>query len=208
MTAKFITIEGIEGAGKTTALNVIRDFLNQRSIHFCETREPGGTPFGEALRKLLLDDQYKGLSEDAELLSLFAARAEHLHRIIRPALQKGSWVVCDRFTDASFAYQGGGRGLPMQKIARLQKQVQGDLNPDRTLLLDVPVKLGLQRASQRSEPDRIEQESIDFFQRVRDTYLQLAQQQKERFRVIDASQSLLQVEGQLQQALAGLFTDP
>jgi len=194
---KFITLEGIEGVGKTTNRNYIRQLLEQAGKSCIETREPGGTPLGEALRELLLEHQHEGMSADAELLMMFAARAEHLHKVILPALRTGKVVLCDRFTEATYAYQGGGRGLNDKKIADLENWVQGDLRPDLTIILDAPVALGRQRAGQRSRPDRIEKEQNDFFERVRQTYLEMARHYPERIAVIDASVAIDKVQDQI-----------
>lgn len=187
---RFITVEGIEGAGKTTCLQVVERHLAARGVPLLVTREPGGTALGESLRELLLGHRHDGMGDDTELLLMFAARAEHLHARIEPALAAGSWVLCDRFTDATFAYQGYGRGIELARIAQLQDWVQGGRRPDLTLLLDLPVATGLARAGRRSAPDRIERQAADFFQRVRDGYLDLARQAPQRFRVIDAAQPL------------------
>ena len=148
----FITLEGTEGVGKTTNLEYLKTLLDESAIQYIVTREPGGTPLGEALREMLLGENFKGMSDDTELMLMFTARAEHIAQVIRPALARGEWVVCDRFTDATFAYQGGGRQLDMQRIARLEQWVQGDLRPDLTLLLDAPVEIGRERAGKRSDP--------------------------------------------------------
>ena len=176
MTGKFITVEGIEGVGKTTNIEFILQQLRGLGKDVVVTREPGGTPLGEAIRGLLLDPEYTGMSPDCELQLMFAARAEHLARVIKPAMEAGQWVLCDRFTDATWAYQGGGRGLDAGKIARLEDLVQGDFRPDLTLLLDVPVEIGLERAGKRGKLDRFEQETVDFFERVRQAYLDMARQ--------------------------------
>ena len=194
---KFITLEGIEGVGKTTNRDYIRQLLEQAGKTCIETREPGGTPLGEALRELLLEHKHEGMSADAELLMMFAARAEHLDKVILPALRAGKVVLCDRFTEATYAYQGGGRGLNQKKIADLENWVQGDLRPDLTIILDAPVALGRKRAGQRSRPDRIEQEQNDFFERVRKTYLELARHYPERIAVIDASVAIDKVRDQI-----------
>ncbi|NNJ97435.1 MAG: dTMP kinase [Gammaproteobacteria bacterium] len=194
---KFITLEGIEGVGKTTNRNYIRQLLEQAGKNCIETREPGGTSLGEALRELLLEHKHEGMSADAELLMMFAARAEHLHKVILPALRAGKVVLCDRFTEATYAYQGGGRGLNDKKIADLENWVQGDLRPDLTIILDAPVALGRQRAGQRSRPDRIEKEQNDFFERVRQTYLEMARHYPERIAVIDASVAIDKVQDQI-----------
>ena len=198
MQGKFITVEGIEGVGKTTNMEFIHQQLLASGRDVVVTREPGGTPLGEAIRGLLLDPRYTGMDSTCELQLMFAARAEHLARVIRPALQQGQWVLCDRFTDATYAYQGGGRGIDKTIIARLEELVQGDFRPDLTLLLDVPVEVGLARAGQRGGLDRFEQEKRAFFERVRAAYLDMAREHPQRYRVIDAGQPLQQV----QQALA------
>ncbi len=190
---KFITIEGIEGVGKTTQMNAICAHLEHRGISFIRTREPGGTPLGEAIRELLLSDSWSKMHVDTELLLMFAARAEHLQTVIRPALKAHRWVVCDRFTDATYAYQGGGRSSAEARIGKLEDWVQGSLRPDLTLLLDVEAVVGLSRARQRSAADRFEQETLVFFERVRQGYLKRARQQPSRFRVIDASRALKDV---------------
>ena len=195
--ARFITVEGIEGAGKTSCLDLLEQRIRARGRPLLVTREPGGTPLGEDLRALLLGHRHEGMGDDTELLLMFAARAEHLHARIEPALAEGSWVLCDRFTDATYAYQGYGRGIALDRIAALEEWVQGSRRPHLTLLLDVPVTVGLERAGRRSAPDRIERQALDFFERVRQGYLGLAAAQPERFRVIDASQSLQQVARQV-----------
>jgi dTMP kinase len=161
------------------------------------TREPGGTPLAEAMRELLLQRRQESVSENAELLLMFAARAQHIDQVIEPALSDGCWVVCDRFTDATYAYQGGGRGVPVNKIADLERWVQGDLRPDFTVLLDAPVELGLRRARQRAELDRFEQETLGFFESVRGAYLAMAEADPGRYRLIDASQPLESVQQDL-----------
>ena len=187
MRGRFISIEGGEGAGKSTVIAAIRDVLAERGIEVVATREPGGTPAGEAIRALLLDPA-RTLFAETELLLMFAARAQLVRELIEPALQRGVTVVSDRFTDASFAYQGGGRGIDMGRIAELERWAAG-LKPDLTFLLDVGVGQGLARARSRGgEPDRIEREREDFFERVRATYLARAAAEPQRFRVIDASQ--------------------
>lgn len=197
MTGRFITLEGTEGVGKTSNLAFIEDWLKQHGIDFLVTREPGGTPLGEEVRQLLLGHKHDGMASKTELLLMFAARAEHLESLIKPALAAGTWVLCDRFTDATYAYQGGGRGLDMQLIASLENLVQDDLRPDMTLLLDAPIEVGRERAGKRSEPDRFELEKNAFFDQVRRTYLSLAEQYPERFRVIDAGRELSDVQAQI-----------
>ena len=197
MTGKFITVEGIEGVGKTTNIEFIRQLLQTAGKDVVVTREPGGTPLGEAIRNLLLDPDYTGMDSTCELQLMFAARAEHLAQVIRPALEQGKWVLCDRFTDATYAYQGGGRGIDTNIIALLEDLVQGEFRPDITLLLDVPVDVGLARASERSDPDRFEQEQVTFFERIRQAYLDMAKVEPGRYRVIDASLPLENVQQQL-----------
>jgi dTMP kinase len=203
---KFITIEGGEGVGKSTNIEHLRSLLREQQICFTETREPGGTPLAEEIRALLLSDRQEKVSSDCELLLMFAARAQHLAQVIQPALIKGNWVLCDRFTDATFAYQGGGRQLDWQRIAQLEQLVQGDLRPDLTLLLDVPVDIGMARARQRGELDRFEQEQLTFFERVRQAYLQRAAAEPERFSIIDAAQPLTQVQQQISQVMQEFFS--
>jgi len=201
----FITLEGGEGAGKSTNAAYLVDYLNQQGIEALLTREPGGTEVGEAVRQILLDPRLPAMQSDTELLLMFAARHEHLYKTIVPALQQGQWVVCDRFTDATYAYQGGGRGLSAERIAVLENWVQGELRPDATLLFDLPVEIGMQRAQQRSAADRFEQEQYDFFQRVRAAYLARQQLYPEQYYLIDAAQSLETVQAQLQSVLQQLM---
>ncbi len=183
----FITIEGIEGVGKSTQISAIIDRLEAQGKKVLLTREPGGTELGEAIRQLLLSTEFPPMDQRTELLLMFAARAEHIYTRILPALDEGVWVVSDRFTDASYAYQGGGRQIALEKIMGLEAWVQEGFTPDFTFLLDAPVEVGLSRARNRGPQDRIEQEDLDFFQRVRDCYLDRAAAEPERFRVIDAS---------------------
>ncbi len=192
----FITLEGIEGAGKTTSLPLLKTLLEEAGHDVVITREPGGTPLGERIRGLLLNNN-EGLSADSEVLLIFTARAEHLEKVIRPALNAGKTIVCDRFTDATYAYQGGGRGIPDARIAMLETWVQAQLRPDLTLLFDVPVAIGRRRAGKRSAPDRFEQERNDFFERVRACYLAAAAREPRRIRVIDAALSQEQVADQI-----------
>lgn len=200
-TARFITVEGIEGAGKSTCMSLIARSIESAGFALISTREPGGTPLGEELREVLLGHRRDGMSIDAELLLMFAARAEHLRTRIEPALDAGTWVLCDRFTDATYAYQGGGRGVAIERIAQLETWVQGDRRPDLTLLLDLPVELGLERAGKRSRPDRFEQESLRFFERVRGGYLDLARQHPQRIRLLDAARPLIEVEAQIRRIM-------
>jgi len=201
MTGKFITIEGIEGAGKTTCIQVVTEVTERQGISAIHTREPGGTDLGEDLRNLLLGHKHIGMSDDAELLMMFAARAQHIAQKIKPALDVGKWVLCDRFTDATYAYQGYGRGIPLEKIASLENWVQGALRPDLTLLMDLPVEVGMERAGKRSAPDRFESEAWDFFERIRKGYLSIAAEQPSRVKVIDASQDLANVQAQIRAAM-------
>ena len=198
---KFVTIEGSEGVGKTTNIEFIQSYLKAADIPFLLTREPGGTPMAEELRELLLCEREEPVSEDCELLLMFAARAQHIQQVIKPALQAGTWVLCDRFTDATYAYQGGGRKLPLDKIASLENLVQGALRPDLTLLLDVDVEVGMSRAKGRGKLDRFEQEKLEFFERVRQAYLKRADQEQDRFRIIDAGCDLAEVQLQIKTAL-------
>ena len=200
MTALFITIEGTEGVGKTSNIEFIADYLKKHNKKVITTREPGGTALGESVRGLLLNPESK-ISNDAELLLMFAARAQHLAEVIEPALSSDTYVICDRFTDATYAYQGGGRNLSTDKIQTLEKLVQGERRPDITFLLDIDVNTGLQRASDRSEPDRFEQEKVDFFEKVRTCYLARAEAEPERFIVIDTNQPLDKVQQDIAEAL-------
>lgn len=186
---RFITLEGSEGAGKSTQLEAVKAWLEAHQIPHQITREPGGPPLSEAIRELVLDPQYQ-VQADTELLLMFAARAQHIHESIMPQLQSGVWVVSDRFTDSTYAYQGMARGFDLERIEYLEQWVQQDLQPDLTLLYDVPVNIGLKRASMRSASDRIEQESKAFFDRVRQGYLMRAKQHPDRVRIIDASPSV------------------
>jgi dTMP kinase len=183
---RFITLEGIEGAGKSTQLSVVDECLRSKGLGVVRTREPGGSDVAERIRSLLLDPANRGMDADAELLLVFAARAEHLRKTILPALESGRWVLCDRFTDATYAYQGGGRGLSRERIAVLERLVQRELRPDLTLLFDLPVATGLDRARGRSVPDRFESERHDFFERVAQAYRDIAAAEPLRVRQIDA----------------------
>lgn len=203
MTGRFITVEGGEGAGKSTNLALIKSLLERAGHDVVMTREPGGTPLSETIRGVLLDTKQSRMVTDTELLLMFAARAQHLAEVIRPALEAGKYVLCDRFTDATYAYQGGGRGVPLERIAQLEQFVQGDLRPDLTVLLDLPVSQGMARAGERSAPDRFEQEQHDFFEKVRAAYREMAANQPERYRIINAGLELEQV----QQQISDLFSD-
>ena len=194
---QFITFEGTEGVGKSTQLTNAASTLDQMGVDYIVTREPGGTPMAEAIRELLLAPRDEPVNEITELLLMFAARAQHLHTRILPALERGQWVLCDRFTDATVAYQGGGRGVPEERIALLETLVQGDIRPDHVIVLDAPVDTGMARARKRGELDRFEQEDLDFFQRIRDAYLARATAQPARYHVIDAARSLSEVSDQV-----------
>lgn len=208
MKGRFIVLEGGEGVGKSSNLDVLQQFLQAKGINVLRTREPGGTALGEAVRQLLLDPGFAGMEAKTELLLMFAARAQHVAQVIRPALEVGVWVISDRFTSSTYAYQGGGRGLPWEAIAWLEQFVQGDVRPDLTLLLDTPVAVGLERMRRRGEPeDRIEREGRPFFERVRAAFLAQAEAEPERFVVIDASLPLAQVQEAMLRALQRLWTE-
>ncbi len=202
----FITVEGGEGVGKSTNIAFIAEQLRLANQPFVLTREPGGTPLAEDIRKLLLLPRDEVVNENTELLLMFAARSQHIATVIEPALAQGQWVICDRFTDATYAYQGGGRGIAQQKIADLERWVQGDLRPDYTLLLDAPIEVGMDRANKRGELDRFEQEQQQFFERIRSAYLQLATTYPNRYRVIDASQDLSAVQSCLVEIIQEMIT--
>ena len=201
ITGKFITLEGIDGAGKSTHLEWLRETLEQRGHEVVVTREPGGTPLGETLRGLLLNHH---MHLETEALLMFASRREHLAEVIVPALQQGKWVISDRFTDASFAYQGGGRGIDEGRLRILEEWVQQGLQPDITLLFDVPLEVARQRLSANAALDRFEQEQQDFFQRVREAYLRRAAQFPARIRVIDSARPLQVIRAELETLIAGL----
>lgn len=204
MNAQFITLDGIDGAGKSTNLAVMQAWFDERALPVVFTREPGGTAMGEALRDLLLNPQTQ-VSLRAETLLMFAARQQHLENVILPALQKGIHVVSDRFTNATFAYQGGGRGVPLQDIEVLENWVQGSLRPDLTVLLDVPLEVSMERISQTREKDRFEQEQADFFVRVREVYLNRAAAAPNRYAVIDGNREREQVKQNIETALSHHF---
>lgn len=194
MSGLFITLEGPEGAGKSTNREYLAEHLRAQGLDVLLTREPGGTPLAERIRELLLAPSDETMDADTELLLVFAARAQHLAQVIRPALARGAIVLCDRFTDATYAYQGGGRGLSVERIATLEQFVQGGLRPDLTLVFDLPVEVGLSRAAARGRLDRFEQEGQAFFQAVRQAYLARAAADPERYRLVDAAQPLAQVQ--------------
>jgi dTMP kinase len=206
--AKFITVEGIEGVGKSTNMRHLVNAIENAGHTVLTTREPGGTPMAERIRELVAEHGDEPMPDVAELLLVFASRALHVNNVIRPALAAGTWVVCDRFTDSSRAYQGGGRGLPLENIDRLAEWVHGDLVPDLTILLDAPVETGMERAGRRSDPDRFESEQSDFFQRVRATYLKIAAEHPERFVVVDAARSLDDVQNKIEDIAAALLGHP
>ena len=201
---RFITFEGTEGVGKSTQLENAANTLKNLGVDFIVTREPGGTPMAENIRELLLSPREEPVHETTELLLMFAARAQHLHNRILPALDKGQWVLCDRFTDATFAYQGGGRGVPAERIALLETLVQGDVRPDHVILLDAPVETGMARAQKRGELDRFEQEAQAFFQRIRDTYLERATAMPATYHVVNAALPLEQVSASVSALLTAL----
>jgi dTMP kinase len=194
---KFITLEGMDGAGKSTHLAWISGFLQAHGVRVRVTREPGGTAVGEKLRALMLDKSQQ-LHPDTEALLMFAARREHLDKVILPALEAGDWVLCDRFTDATFAYQSGGSGLPWQRVAALESWVQGELQPDLTLYFDVPAEVGKARTQAVREPDRFEQEGRTFFERVRAGYLRRAQEHTPRIAVVDATGAIEDIKNSVE----------
>jgi dTMP kinase len=211
MRGRFITIEGGEGVGKSTQIAALADFLRASGVEVVLTREPGGTQRAERIRELLLESVPEPMPPSCELLLVFAGRATHLENVIRPALQRGAWVVCDRFTDATFAYQGGGRGMDAETIALLEKLVQSGLRPDLTLLLDAPLEIAAARAQERNaargSADRFEREKQDFFERVRRVYLERARQEPGRFAVIDATASRDAVEVAIRSAVQSRLVD-
>lgn len=199
--AKFITFEGVDGAGKSTHLAWFADTLRQRGIDVLVTREPGGTPLGEALREILL---HQPMHAETEALLMFAARREHVEQVIKPALRRGTWVISDRFSDASFAYQGGGRGVAVEKLEQLERWVHADLQPDLTLLFDIPVEVARQRLSNNVSLDRFEQEQSEFFDKVRNAYLARSQKNPARFAIIRAEKSPDEVKANLQNIIVTL----
>lgn len=206
MSGKFITLEGGEGAGKTTCLKYIEKRIKEAGIELCVTREPGGTRTGEKIREILLDRGNFDILDETELMLMFAARAQHLNELILPTLATDTWVLCDRFTDATYAYQGGGRGINGERIAELEQWVQQGLKPDLTLLLDLPVEIGLERAGLRSTPDRFESENIAFMERMRSAYLDIASREPERVKIIDSSQPLEDVLSQIDHVINDALT--
>ncbi|MGB1465461.1 MAG: dTMP kinase [Alcanivorax nanhaiticus] len=208
MSGRFITLEGGEGAGKSSNMEWLAEQLRAAGKTVLLTREPGGTPLAESIREVLLAPSDEVMADDTELLLVFAARAQHLAEKIRPALARGEWVLCDRFVDATWAYQGAGRGLDQTSIAALEQLVVADSQPDMTILFDISVEQGMARAGKRAALDRIEQEDKAFFERIRDCYLQRADQQPARFRVLDASLSLDQVRAQLEPVIEEMLSWP
>ena len=202
----FITLEVGEGVGKSTNLAFIKQLLENAGKTVVVTREPGGTDFAEKIRQLLLENRDESVAESAELLLMFAARAQHIHHVIQPALSQGHWVLCDRFTDATYAYQGGGRGMDQSMIEWLEDKVQGDLRPDLTLLLDAPIAVGMERANKRGALDRFESEKQVFFEKVRATYLQRAQKSPQRIKLINAEQALLKVQAEINSEIEQLMS--
>ena len=201
MRGKFITLEGMDGAGKSTHIAAIKHTLEQRGREVVLTREPGGTALGEALRELLL---HQSMHAETETLLMFAARREHIAQVIAPALARGAYVISDRFTDATFAYQCGGRGIAIQKIQLLESWVQDDLQPDLTLLFDVPVSVSMQRLQTARDPDKFEREGHAFFTRIREAYLERARQDPQRFRIINADQSIDDVSKEVEEIIINL----
>jgi len=205
MNGQFITIEGTEGVGKTTQNEAIQTWMNNKGIDYIVTREPGGTQIGEKIRALLLDKANKAMGSDAELLLMFAARSEHVEKKIQPALAKGQWVLCDRFVDSSFAYQGFGRGLGVERIKQLEQWTLGSLKPNKTFLLKMDVAQGLQRAAARAELDRFEEEKLDFYNKVEQGYLYRAEHDPDRFSIINASQTIEKVTQDIESELETLY---
>lgn len=204
-TGKFITIEGTEGVGKSTNIAFIKAWFEAKNISLLHTREPGGTPLAEEIRELLLSKRDEQVDAKSELLLMYAARAQHVSQKIKPALEQGQWVLCDRFSDASFAYQGAGRALGLAKLTELDQWVLEGFKPDLTILLDLPVEIGLSRAQERGPIDRFEEEKIEFFEQVRQGYLQIADQEPQRVKVVDASGSLETVQQQIEQVLIQFY---
>ena len=208
MPGKFITLEGTEGVGKSTNLEFVQDYLRKENIDFIVTREPGGTELSEELRDMLLKHRNESFDEMAELLMIFAARSQHLSEKIRPALASNQWVLCDRFTDATFAYQGAGRKIAKKFVETLEKQVQGNLHPDLTFILDIDVQIGLERARLRGNLDRFEVEDVQFFERVREGYHERVSANPQRYCVIDAGQPLKKVQQEIESRLKIFMSEP
>lgn len=209
MSGKFITLEGTEGAGKSTNLAFIQDWLSEQGVDHIVTREPGGTEISEAIREVLLNKDYTAMQSETELLLMFAARAQHLKEKILPAMEQGKWVVSDRFTDATYAYQGAARGISYERIAEIENWVQQGFQPDTTFIFDLPVEVGMARvASRGGETDRFEQEKQTFFEKVREAYLNRAEKAPQRYSVLDASQPLDQVQADIVQRLQQLLDNP
>lgn len=204
-SGRFISFEGIEGAGKTTNIHYISKQLESAGHNVLLTREPGGTQLSEAIRELLISKQFPEMHSNTELLLMFAARSEHINKVILPALKQGTWVLCDRFTDATYAYQGAGRGIDQQAIATLEHFVQGSLKPDYTFLFDLDAEVGLSRAKNRGETDRFEQQHLDFFNKVRKHYLAMATNEPQRYRVVHAQHGLADVQSQIDQLLSDIL---
>jgi dTMP kinase len=206
MAGKFISIEGVEGAGKSTQVSFIQDCLTKFGKTVIVTREPGGTELSEKIRNLLLEPSHIAMADDTELLLMFASRAEHISQVINPALHRGDWVLCDRFLDATYAYQGGGRGMQRQRIQQIADWTLKGLIPDLTLLFDLPVELGLKRVIERQgTTDRFEREKVDFFKKIRKSYLQSAKAEPNRIKIVDASLSITEIQKQLTQLLKPLI---
>ncbi|TQV77432.1 dTMP kinase [Aliikangiella marina] len=198
---KFISLEGSEGVGKTTSLNFVREYIESQGHRVVVTREPGGTPLAEDLRNILLSNRQEQVDPDAELLMMFAARSQHVNTLIKPALDNGDWVLCDRFTDATFAYQGGGRGISVDRIAEIEQWTLAGFEPDMTILLDMSVEEGMARTRKRGKPDRFETEKLDFYEKIRAAYLQRARKYSDRIKVIDAAPDIATVQASLRLAL-------
>lgn len=206
-TGYFITVEGTEGVGKSTNMAFVKQWLEDKGIETIHTREPGGTPFAEEVRELLLSKRGENVNNKTELLLMFAARCQHVYQKIQPALESGTWVLCDRFTDASYAYQGAGRGLGFEKLKELESWSLEGFKPDLTLMLDLPVLTGLERAQKRGPTDRFEEEKVEFFNKVRDGYLNIAQSEPERMKIIDAQGSIEQVQQQIAHTLDAFYQE-
>ena len=205
MHGRFITLEGVEGCGKSTQMEFVANFLREHGKKVLSTREPGGTPVGERVRGILLDNNLPAMEAETELMLMFAARVEHVRKVIQPALEAGAWVISDRFYDASYAYQGYGRGVVLERIDELRANSIGDLQPDLTILLDVPLELSKQRVTTRGNQDRFENERSEFHSKVRNGYLQLAKLHKDRMHIINAAQSLDDVQRDVKKVLSTLF---